>query len=211
MVLRRSICQILSTACLLFLAVPLVAQEVDARLKKEAQALFRVAMADKQAPQACQYDDRWRSSAQFPREYAQEFFGFRLRSNLAAFVPLDAPNKEFVDPEGKYPSAFCSKEDAVKASKDRLEEFKAGTEKSLSIVRDDFSFPIFDAHYTKAVIIRSNSVRNWSVRSVDGVQGGWGSSVTAHGYVKSNGIWREAKDWYIQGGHGPLRSPQQQE
>lgn len=194
MVLRRSIFQVLSKACLLLIAVPVVAQKADARAIKEAQALFRVVMADEPRPVACQFGTEWSQTA-LEEPIALEFFSLKLRTGLVAPKPAKLGLKDILDPDGQWSEAFCSTEEGKKQFAEWLSAFKSGSDTSAQTRQVEYSFPIFDDRFGKAIVLSSLSETHWGFKNDLSLTRSFETRHSAQGYAKIKGKWRKVKYW----------------
>ena len=155
----------------------------------EAQGLFKVVMTAEEKPGRCQFDLEW-AHDELPDYAAHQIFHFTIRAGLSPpFTILDF--RATLDPKSRLLNAFCSQEQLKTYTAQRLQAFERSSDSSMQIDRTTYSFPIFNADFSQAVIIKSSLALEGRSRW-DGKIGrhpaGVGSS--AEVYRKARGRWR---------------------
>jgi hypothetical protein len=198
--------------CFLAKAPTALSGEYDAwkrtqgRLKQEALELFRVVLADdREKPATCEFRTKW---LEYP--VPAHYFGSKI---LADLVPIaSADPAEIMDPSGTMPSAFCSEaNDELRLSfiveslkRKELRDEKDPTKRLnwFEISRREYTFPIFDKTYRRAVIVGSNVRRFWYWHPNGKFRLGIESALGASIFEKRNGRWRFIKFELFSTGHG---------
>jgi hypothetical protein len=191
---------------------PTQASEYDAwekareRLNREAIELFRVVLQDsKEKPGPCEFRAKW---LEYP--VPAQYFDSRVRAD---FVPLaTADPAEVMDPSSTMHEAFCNEADdelrlsfLVESLRRReLRDEKDPTRRLnwFEISRRDYTFPIFDKNYRRAVVVGSYVRRFWYWHPNGQFRPGIESNVGALIYEKRNGRWRFIKYENFASGHG---------
>ena len=158
----------------------------DARLKAEAQLLFKAVLAEDPPSQPCQLDSTW-DNYPIPESVAREHLGLSLHAELSSPYSATNPYELLESADSAF---FCSAEEARKLDGERLKQFEAGTEKSFDIRRRKYTFPVFSDDYRTAVLVASGSRSTW-LRTPEGIQR---LPLEAAGYAavyeKSGDAWR---------------------
>lgn len=188
-------------------ADPGASEKAREQVKREAIELFRVILPDREAELApCVFRTTWLEYA-IPAYY----FGSQLPADL---VPSDVPAEpqEIMDPSGTMRDAFCHKADdelrlsfLVESLKRR--ELRNGNDPMrrvnwLEAPRHEYTFPIFDKNYRRAVIVSSNERRVWYWHPNGLFRSGIENDVGVSIYEKRNGRWRFIRYDLLAAGHG---------
>jgi hypothetical protein len=124
----------------------------------------------------------------------------RVHAELASPSTATTP-AEVIDPEGAIRQAFCSNAEAARQMEAQVEDFRSGAlniEKGpfdlhprLRVVIRDYSFPVFDRGYRRAVIVITYTSRDW-VKVSDGEVRSLGLSGAGEAvvYAKHGGLWQ---------------------
>ena len=176
------------------------------RLKQEAIELFRVVLSeDKEEPATCEFRVKW-----LEHPIPAHYFG---SNNLADLVPIaPADPAEIMDPAGTIRSAFCSEADdelrldfiVESLKRKELRDGKDPTKRLnwFEISRREYTFPIFDKIYRRAVIVGSNVRRFWYWHPNGKFRPGIESALGASIFEKRNGRWHFIKFELFSTGHG---------
>jgi hypothetical protein len=177
-----------------------VSAEPPDRLTLEAIALFRSVVERKRDElEPCALDDRWHEYA-IPEEVARRHLGMKLHANLASPFTMTKP-ADVIDPEGKIRQVFCGEAEAERRKNAQVEDFRNGVlriEKGphdlnprLTVAIRDYSFPVFDLGYRRAVIVTTYTSQQWVKVSDGEVQslGIFGAGV-AMVYAKHGRLWQ---------------------
>jgi hypothetical protein len=182
-------------------------EKAQERLKQEAIELFRVVLQDsKEKPAPCEFRAKW---LEYP--IPAHYFGSQLSADLVpSSIPADPA--EILDPSGSMREAFCNEVDDelrlsfLIESLRRKELRDQRNPKNLlnwfRISRREYTFPIFDKNYRRAVIVSSNMGRSWYWKSDGQFRTGIENDVGASIYEKRNGRWRFIKYHLFAAGHG---------
>ncbi|MCB8823140.1 hypothetical protein [Microvirga rosea] len=174
------------------------AEETAELLKREATALFQGIIKDQTIVRGhCSLGSTWISDP-VPYDVAHQYLGLTVHADLVPMYHGREP-AEVIDPAGTMKEEFCDDDEASKRTNALLEEFKRNSlktenghlERSLRIKRLEFSFPVFDQDYKRAIIVVSGSEIG-RYRRQDGAVGSYPAEVllTAVIYVKQDGVWR---------------------
>jgi hypothetical protein len=177
-----------------------VAAEPSARLTLEAIALFRSVVKHKLGELgSCALADRW-NHYPVPEKLARRHLGMKLHAELVSPSTATTP-AEVIDPQGAIRQAFCSNAEAARQMEAQVEDFRRGAlniEKGpfdvhprLRVVIRDYSFPVFDRGYRRAVIVITYTSRDW-VKVSDGEVRSLGLSGAGEAvvYAKHGGLWQ---------------------
>ncbi|MBZ6074762.1 hypothetical protein [Microvirga puerhi] len=172
------------------------------KLKQEAVELFQAVLSEiEYKPKRCEFQIDWHDYA-VPEEVARSYLKSTIHADLVPPHHATTP-AEILDPAGAIREAFCTEEEEKKWQSSLVEELSAKDVASksgdgpassqFSTLRREYTFPIFDKNFRRAVIIVSGIERSWS-RRPNGQIGRWmhlmgGASI----YEKRNGQWRFLK------------------
>ncbi len=199
--------------CSLAGATATQASELDAwekareRVKREAIELFRIILQDdKEKPAPCEFRAKWLEYS-IPAHY----FGSHIPAGL---VPSNVPTdpEEIMDPSGTMREAFCNEADdelrlsflveSLRRKELKDEKKPTGLVNSFRIFRREYTFPIFDKNYRRAVIVSSGLERFWYWKPDGqfrfGIEMMGGASI----YEKRKGRWHFIKHDNFFHGHG---------
>jgi hypothetical protein len=179
--------------------------------KQEAIALFRNVVERKTAePGRCYLADSWLNYP-IPEKVARQHLGLTIHADL---VPIDHQTQppEMMDPDGTMRWAFCDEAEAKRQRDALLESFKRGTLKiekgpfdlqpRLAVPRSEYSFPVFDASYGRAVIVSTLTSYDWAKVSDDVVRSlGLTAGGFAEVYDKRDGVWRRVASEFLFSAH----------
>ena len=185
------------------------------RFEAESVALFQVILErrekeDGKKPSPCEFRAEWFEYA-VPQGIAEEYFGSTVQADLS---PPSNPGEpaEILDPKGAMREAFCTEKDDDEKLQTALESLKKGELKDgkepakslrrLENYRLEYTIPIFDRHYRRAVVVSSGTRSLWWIQA-DGKQRRYfDKSIWASIYVKRKGRWHLLKDEPLAAGHG---------
>jgi hypothetical protein len=167
--------------------------------KQEAIVLFRNVVERKTAePGRCYLADSWLNYP-IPEAVARQHLRLAIHADL---VPIDHQTqpREVIDPDNVMRAAFCDEAEAKRQRDALVESFKRGTFKiekgpfdvhpRLAVRRSEYSFPIFDASYGRAVIVSTLTSYDWVKISDDEVRPlGLTAGGVAEVYDKRDGAW----------------------
>jgi hypothetical protein len=181
-------------------------KRTQGRLKQEAIELFRVVLADdKEKPATCEFRAKW---LEYP--LPSRYFGSQI---LADLVPIaSADPAEIMDPAGTIQGAFCTEaDDELRLSfiveslkRKELRDDRDPTKRLnwFEISRREYTFPIFDKSYKRAIIVGGNVRRFWywhpNGKFRPGVEIDRGALI----FEKRDGRWRFIKFELFSRGHG---------
>ncbi len=177
------------------------------RQKQEAINLFRVVLQDdEEKPAPCEFRAKW---LEYP--IPAQYFGSKIPADLVpSNIPADP--SEIMDPSGTMREAFCNEADDElrlsflieslrrkelwdeKNSRNRLNWFK--------IFRREYTFPIFDRNYRRAIIVSSGLERFWYWKPDGPFRHGLHLMGGASIYEKRKGRWRFIKHHNLFHGQG---------
>ncbi len=182
-------------------------QKAQERLQREAIELFRVILQDdKEKPAPCEFRAKW---LEYP--IPAQYFESKLSADL---VPSNIPADpvEILDPSGTMEKAFCNEADDelrlsflvenLKRKELRDENDPKSLLNGFAIDRREYTFPIFDKNYRRAVIVSSNLKRSWYWWPNGKFRPGIESDVGASFYEKRNGRWRFIRYKLFAAAHG---------
>jgi hypothetical protein len=185
------------------------------RLRQESIALFQVILREREAdlqrkPAPCEFRTEW-NDYPVPASVARDHLGLRIPADLVPSESVGGP-MEIMDPSATVPEAFCAKADDELRLSFIVESLKRGELKDVKdpnlrsrwfeIFRLEYTFPVFDRHYRRAIVIHTGMKRFW-YRKPDGVfRGGLDFLTGASIYEKRKGEWRFLKHENIAHGHG---------
>lgn len=186
------------------------AENLQKRLKHEAVALFQVILGKNGQRGRCSLASQWLNYP-VPREVARKHLGLTLHADLVAPHHATTP-AEVLDPSGVMRDAFCDEKQAEQWTTARVEDFRSGTlqieksppysEPQLVIARKEYSFPVFDRRYRRAIVVVSSHSRNWSKNPEGGLRRpGLEMQGVAGIYAKRNGAWRLVTNEPLFSGH----------
>jgi hypothetical protein len=181
----------------------------------ESIALFQVILEErekdgKKRPSPCEIRAEWLDYS-VPQGIAEKYFGLKIYADLSpSYTPGEPP--EILDPKGIKREVFCTKKQDDEKWNALLEDLKKGEVKdekepgrslrSLENHRLEYSIPIFDRHYRRAVVIGSTENSRWWVQPDGRLRSSFDSGIWASIYVKRKGRWQLLKDEPLAAGHG---------
>ncbi len=190
-------------------------QKAQNRLRQEAIALFQVIHQRRDAalehrPTPCEFRTEW-DDYPVPDTIARDYLGLRIPADLVPSMIVGSPT-EIMDPSRKFPEAFCAKADDELRLSFIVESLKRGELKDegnpdlksrwYEILRIEYTFPVFDRTYRRAIVMTTSTSRFW-YRKPDGVfRGGLDMLVGASIYEKRKGRWRFLRYENVAHGHG---------
>ena len=192
-----ALCLALSAA---FKSRAATAEEQPAKLKREARELFRNVVERKTTePGHCFLADSWLDYP-VPEDVARQHLELTIHAELPAPSHGTRP-PEVIDPDGAMPQAFCGESEARRQRDTLVESFRRGILKidkgpfdlhpRLAVPRSQYSFPVFDASYRRAIIVFSYTTYDWAKISGDEVLAlGATAGGEAEIYQKRDGLWR---------------------
>ncbi|WP_148210590.1 hypothetical protein [Beijerinckia indica] len=164
-------------------------EEEQARLKKEAEDLFRSVLADEPKAERCEIEAEW-GEYSIPESVARQYLGLKIHADLSPPYSETKPYLGMAPKDIIHPSndALCSKE----STKEREKASGINEDKAIDIHHISYTFPVFDDNYNIAIIVITSIY--WSYRSIPGAgiikmpPEGEGSAAI---YAKSlDGVWR---------------------
>ena len=181
-----------------------VAAEPLDRTKQQAIALFRSVIEEKAGELGrCSLAPNW-IEYPIPEELARRYLGLKLHAALAPSHPT-ARATEVIDPDGEMTEVFCDDAESASQRDALVKSFQNGAleaqkepfklDQWLKFRQFQYSFPVFDGAYRRAVIVSAGSSYNWvkvsegEVRFID-VHGG----ASALLYIRRDGAWRRSAE-----------------
>lgn len=176
------------------------------RFKSESIALFQSILEtrEKEAtekPVPCGFRAEWLKYG-VPQNIGEKYFGLTVLADLSpSFDPGEPP--EILDPTGSMREAFCTEkedEEKLRPSLDKLKRGELKDEKRPSRTqgfrnyRLEYSVPLFDRHYRKAVVIAGGRTSLWWLKADGKVYNDFDEGIWASIYVKQNGRWKFLRD-----------------
>lgn len=174
----------------------------EERIKREAIALFQVILQENaQNPTRCQFQAKWMEYP-IPHFVARQHLGLTIHADLTPSLYTAAP-KDTLDPQGTMRDAFCSPEEEEKWHASLVDNLKAkeiSAKNTTSVFRprteafrQEFTFPVFDKEFRRAVIITGGTERSWTKEPDGEILKGLHLMGGASIYEKRKGHWRILK------------------
>lgn len=158
------------------------------RLALEAGGLFQALDRNPTDIGRCSFEREW-DGRPVLAETAQRHLKLAVRADLVMSDP-PASIMQVIDPDGTRPEYFCRAAERQQVRREVLATFEAKGGTVLRFVAIGYSFPIFNADYTRAALVVQRQADSYR-RAVDGtfkpsteVEGG------ADIYEKRNGTWK---------------------
>jgi hypothetical protein len=203
MVTFPKLCTTASATSLAILAVVLISAPPCAaqgraerdRLALEARGLFQALDRNPTDIGRCAFEREW-DGRPVLAETAQRHLKLAVRADLVVSDP-PASIMQIVDPDGTRPEYFCRAAEREQVRRDALAAFEAKGGTVLRFVSIGYSFPVFNADYTRAALVVQRQVDSHR-RAADGalkpsIEAAGGAEI----YEKRNGAWRQiAYDGY---------------
>ena len=171
---------------------PAHSEETEGRLIREAKVLFQLVKADESSHPAlerCGVRADW-DTTPVPDYVAHEQFGITIRAGLSAPTQNSTP-AEVLALGATAEDIFCSAVEAKKYANEKLSLVKSGQSNGESAKFISYTFPVFNAGYTKAVVIYTDSSIIWTPANADR-HGTIEFAVVAFVYTKAKGRWHKA-------------------
>ena len=188
----------LVTLFALIVAAPAAAQtraERD-RLALETKVLFQAVEQNPTDVGQCTFEREW-DGRPVVAETAQRYLKLTVRADLVVSDPPASIN-QIIDPDGMRPEAFCRAEERQSVQRDALEAFREKGGKVLRFVTIGYSFPVFNADYTRAALVVQRSVDSHFLMPDGTLKHGIETQGGAEIYEKRGGSWqRIAYDSYF--------------
>jgi hypothetical protein len=177
------------------------------RLASEATALYaRVLEKEKPPTDRCSLNSEWFQYS-VPEDVARKHLGLKLHAQLAAPYNTTTPAK-VLDPAGKMREAFCSADELDKYLKQAMNALRTkliaenarpdGLQVKLRHTRGDYSFPVFNENFDRAIIVQAWAESSWTWGSPylekDQERKLFGSvsgSIQAYIWAKKDGVWQQ--------------------
>jgi hypothetical protein len=186
----------MATSLTILAVVPIIAHPCAAqgraerdRLALEARGLFQALERNPTDIERCAFEREW-DGRPVVAETAQRYLKLALRADLVVSDP-PASIMQVIDPDGTRPEHFCRAEERRQVRRDALAAFETKGGTVLRFVSIGYSFPVFNADYTRAALVVQRQVDSY-LRMPDGT---FKSSLEAAGgaeiYEKRNGIWNQ--------------------
>ena len=158
------------------------------RLALEARGLFQAVDLNPTDIGRCSFEREW-DGRPVLAETAQRHLKLAVRADLVVSDP-PASIMQTIDPEGTRPEYFCRAAEREQVRRDALAAFAAKGSTVLRFVSIGYSFPVFNADYTRAALVVQRQAYS-HVRMTDGTLK---PSIEAEGgaeiYEKRNGTWK---------------------
>jgi hypothetical protein len=166
------------------------------RLALEARGLFQALERNPTDIGRCSFEKEW-DGRPVLAETAQRHLKLAARADLVVSDP-PASIMQIIDPDGTRPEYFCRAAEREQVRRDALAAFAAKGGTVLRLISIGYSFPVFNADYTRAALVVQRQVDR-HVRMADGTLK---PSIEAEGgaeiYEKRNGSWKRiAYDSYF--------------
>lgn len=175
----------------LILAHPCAAQHYDVnardRLAREAVDLFKALDRNPVDIGRCTFERAW-DGWPVLAETAQKHFGLTVRADLVVSDPPAIPAL-VIDPANDQPDAFCSPAEREAVRKEGLAVFQKGRGAVLRFISVRYSFPVFNADYTRAALVVQRHMDSY-MRMPDGtlrpsIEAAGGAEI----YQRRGGVW----------------------
>jgi hypothetical protein len=171
------------------------------RLQAESIALFQAILEKRPKdnegePAPCELSSDWLDYA-VPQGIVEKYFGLTIPADLSPSSTPGQP-REILDPKGTVPEAFCTEKEDKEKLQPILDQFKKGelrdeqtgkTFKAVGNYRLEYSAPIFDRRYTRAVVVVRGRSSAWRVQPDGKIYHGSGEEIWASICVKRKGRW----------------------
>jgi hypothetical protein len=190
-------------------------EKMQRHFEAESIALFQVILKeqhedDKRKLSPCEIRAEWLDYS-VPHYLAEEYFGLKIPADISpSYRPGELP--KILDPNGDMRETFCTKKQDDEKRQSLLERLKKGelkkeqepgeSLKSLENRRLEYTIPIFDRRYQRAVVIGNAQNSRWWVQMDGRVRSYFDLGVWASIYVKRKGRWQLLKHEPIASGHG---------
>jgi hypothetical protein len=187
----------------------------QSRFRDESVALFQVILDEQKKEQekefsSCEIRAEWFDYS-VPQSIASTYFGLTIPADLSPSYTPGEP-REILDPKGVMQDAFClAKEDdekqhllleSLKQENLRSDKEPEKRPRSPRNRRFEYTVPIFDRHYRRAVVIGSARNSWWWVQPDGPLRSGFDLDIWASIYVKRKGRWKLLKHESVASGHG---------
>jgi hypothetical protein len=166
--------------------------ERNERLRSETRALFAAIWQDTRRPARCELDIKW-FHYPIPEGSAAKWLGVHVHADLEFTEAIKFDFQDTIAPNDIFSGAFC--EDTsfreYKRSLDGALQEKgpasvpSSPDGTPGVYRREYSFPVFNEDFTRAVLTFSHGFFNV------GEYHGIGITVGGLLYVKDNGAWRK--------------------
>ena len=158
------------------------------RLALEARGLFQALDRNPTDIGRCSFEREW-AGRPVLADTAQRHLKLAVRADLVVSDP-PASIMQTIDPDGTRPEYFCRALEREQVRRDALSTFEAKGGTMLRFVSIGYSFPVFNADYTRAALVVQRQASS-HVRMTDGTLK---PSIEAEGgaeiYEKRNGTWK---------------------
>jgi hypothetical protein len=121
------------------------------RLALEARSLFQALERNPTDVGRCIFEREW-DGRPVLAETAQRHLKLAVRADLVVSDP-PASIVQIIDPDGTRPEAFCRARDRESLQRDALAAYRARGGGALRFVTIGYSFPVFNADYTRAALV----------------------------------------------------------
>jgi hypothetical protein len=160
------------------------------KLRSETRALFATIWRDTRRPARCELDIRWLHYP-IPEDNAAKWLGVHVHTDLEFTETIKFNFQDTVAPNDIFRGAFCGNMSfsEYKRSLDRVSQEKgpasvpSGPYGTHGVYRREYSFPVFNEDFTRAVLTFSQEFFYVRTHTFEG-------SVSAVLYVKQNGVWK---------------------
>jgi hypothetical protein len=162
--------------------------EREERLRSETRALFDAIWKDER-PARCELDIKW-DIYPIPEEDAAKWLGVHIHTNLTFAGDHVFNFQDTVAPNDMFSGAFCGDIRFAEYMRSLDRGLKERGPASLpsdpygrhGAARTEYSFPVFNEDYTRAVLTRSHTFFYIGIGTLDG-------DASARLYVKEKGVW----------------------
>ena len=195
---KRLHCLTLLLAAMLVFRGAAQAEDNDARLAREATQLFQAVLRDEAIHvSACMFPKKWNTEP-VPESSARRYLGLRPHGDLVSAFHGKS-EADILGAAGLPATAFCDDDAHSATIQTRLrgEMVGPGTDaagakaRCLVDMRENFSFPIFDDGYHRAIIVLASDASSYRQGpDAKPVSIGANGSIGGLVYAKHAGLWR---------------------
>jgi hypothetical protein len=173
------------------------AEDINARRIREAKDLFQVVKTDLRltsASERCALSATW-STYPIPQDVARAQFGVTIQADLVApelSINTSSP-AEVINSSPAVDSAYCNDLEWKAYATEKKQLVASQQNNGASASREQYSFPVFNASFTKAAFVSQLSLVWW--RYIDSnVKFGGLTYISLFVYKKANGHWSRSAE-----------------
>ena len=165
------------------------------RLALETKSLFQAVERSPTDVGPCTFEREW-DNRPVVAETAQRYLKLVLRADLIVSDP-PASIIQIIDPDGTRPEVFCRADERQSVQRDAIKAFREKGGKVLRFVTIGYSFPVFNADFTRAALVVQRSADSHFLLPDGTLRHGIEMQGGAEIYEKRGGSWqRIAYDSY---------------